>query len=243
MSENMTEKEFLKHYNMRDYDPVSLTVDITLLTIKDGELAILLVKRKDHPFKNKWALPGGFVLPDETPDQAVRRELEEETSVIVEKSYVEQLKTYAGPNRDPRGYVVSVAYVALAPISDEPVAGDDAKEAVFVPVKEALGRDLAFDHHQIITDGLARVRDKVEYAPIAPHFLVDKEFTMGELRDVYEIIWDKEISPGNFRRKVLSVEDFIHPTGTYRKSQIRGGRNSELYAMGDAKEIYPPFKR
>lgn len=153
MSTSKTEKEFLETYNMREYEPVSLTVDLALFTIKQGELCILMVERGGHPFKGCWALPGGFVDTNETLDEAVRRELEEETSIILEETYIEQLKTYASPSRDPRGYVASVVFVALAPIREVPRAGDDARKAVFLPVEEVLnsGR-LAFDHEEIIRD-------------------------------------------------------------------------------------------
>lgn len=238
----MSEKSFLKNYNIRDYEPVSLTVDMTLFTIKSGELSVLLVERGGHPFQGQWALPGGFVEPNETPDESIERELQEETAITL-ATYAEQLKTYAGPNRDPRGYIVSVAYVALAPIIESPVAGDDARKAVFIPVEEALKMDLAFDHNIILQDGLERVRAKIEYAPLAPLFLEEDSFTLGELRTVYEIIWGKRLTPSNFRRKVLSVENLLEATGEVLQSRIRGGRRSELYKLGTAVEIYPPFRR
>lgn len=239
------EKEFLDNYDMSKFPNVALTVDITLFTVKDGKLSVLLVKRGGHPFKNKWALPGGFVNVDESLDEAVLRELKEETTININPSYIEQLKTYAYPDRDPRGYIASVAYVALTPVTESPVGKDDAIEAMFFPVEKVLklDKDLAFDHLQIIKDGLERVRAKIEYAPIAPSFLKDQMFTMSELREVYEIIWGEELIPSNFRRKVLSIPNFLIETGDYRVSNIYGGRKSELFRLGEVEEFYPPFKR
>lgn len=243
--ENVTEEEFLESYDLREFPAMALTVDITLFTIHKGKLSVLMVKRGGHPEKNKWALPGGFVNTNESTEEAVYRELMEETLIDVESSYVEQLKTYAYPGRDPRGYIASVAYVALAPINKTPIGSDDAIDARFFPVDEVLENgfiNIAFDHAQIIKDGLDRVRAKIEYAPVAVSFLKDNVFTISELREVYEIIWGIDLVPSNFRRKVLSIANFLEPTGERRQSTILGGRSSELYKIGKVKEFYPPFK-
>lgn len=241
----ITEDEFIQQYNMREFAPVAVTVDLSIFTIKNGKLSVLLIKRGGHPEKGKWALPGGFVNVDESLDEAAARELSEETNITIEDGYLEQLKTYGNPHRDRRGYVVSVAYVALVPQVDRPEAGDDAAEAHFFAVEDVLSEDfdIAFDHHNIISDGLERVRAKIEYAPIAHLFLDSETFTMSELRNVYEIVWGTELIPSNFRRKVQSVPGFLEPVGTKRTSSVDGGRASDLYRAGKAKEIFPPFKR
>lgn len=241
----VTEEEFLKNYDMSKYPTVAVTVDLSIFTIRNNKLSILLVSRKGHPFKNHWALPGGFVDTSETLDEAAERELKEETNIVIEKGYLEQLKTYGSPDRDPRGFVVSTAYVALAPKVERPQAGDDALDAHFFSVDDVLSKDfdLAFDHDVIIRDGLERIRSKMEYSPIAHHFLDDDNFTMSELRRVYEIVWGSEIVPSNFRRKLQSVNGLLEPVGEKRTSDFDGGRASDLYRAGDSTEIYPPLKQ
>jgi len=242
--ENMTEEEFLKNYDLRKYAPVGVTVDLTIFTIKNGKLSVLLIERGDHPFKGQWALPGGFVDTTESLEEAAARELKEETNLSIEDGYLEQLGTYGRPGRDPRGFIVSTAYVALAPNIETPTAGDDARNARFFAIDEVLSKDfdLAFDHADIITDGLDRVRAKIEYAPIAPKFISDDSFTISELRNVYEIVWGIQLVPSNFRRKVQSVKDFLVPVGEKRTSDLPGGRASDLYKAGSADVIYPPLR-
>lgn len=245
MNNEITEEEFLKNYDMSKYPTIAGTVDLTIFTVRNNQLSVLLIKRKGHPYKGQWALPGGFVDVSESLDEAAVRELKEETDLTVEEGYLEQLRTYGSPDRDPRGYVVSTAYVALIPHASSPTAGDDAAEARFFPVGDVLGEDFetAFDHQEIITDGLARVRAKIEYAPVAHKFLDDDTFTISELRKIYEIVWGIEITPSNFRRKVLSVPDFLETVDEKRSSQIEGGRQSQLFRAGKAENIFPPLKR
>lgn len=241
----MTEDEFIAQYNMKDYASVSATVDLLIFTIRDEQLQLLLIERGGHPELGKLALPGGFVNTDESLDQAAERELMEETGVSV-SGYLEQLKTYGNPNRDRRGFVISTAYVALIPHVADPEAADDAASADFYPVSEILGElrdNLAFDHAEIIEDGLARVRAKIEYAPVASEFIDSESFTMSELRRVYEIVWGVELLPSNFRRKVQSVPGLVEPTGEKRRTSADGGRTSDLYVAGSAKEIYPPLRQ
>lgn len=244
MNKETTEEEFLKNYDMSKYPSIAGTVDLAIFTIRNNQLSILLVKRGGHPHKGKWALPGGFVDVKESLDKAASRELLEETNLTVTEGYLEQLKTYGSPSRDPRGYVISTAYVALVPHASAPQAGDDADEARFFAVEDVLKDfELAFDHENIIKDGLERVRAKIEYAPIAHHFLDDQTFTISELRKVYEIVWGETITPSNFRRKIQSVPDLLIPVKDKRSSKIDGGRESQLFTAGKAKEIFPPLRR
>jgi 8-oxo-dGTP diphosphatase len=241
----ITEEEFLRNYDPRAYAPVAVTVDLTIFTIRNSKLSILLIKRGGHPELGKWALPGGFVNVDESLDQAAARELREETSLTIEDGYLEQLRTYGYPGRDPRGYVVSTAYVALAPHVTRPTAGDDAAEAHFFPVEDVLSEDfaLAFDHGVIIRDGLERVRAKLEYQAIAHHFLEDEAFTLTELRRVYEIVWGAEVVASNFRRKLHAIPQLLEPVGSRRTSEVEGGRSSDLFRAGPVREIFPPLRR
>ncbi|GAA0538514.1 NUDIX domain-containing protein [Paractinoplanes ferrugineus] len=238
----MGEEEFLAGYDARDYPAVAVTVDVVALTIRAGRLCVLLVERGEHPFAGHRALPGGFVRPDETLDAAALRELTEETGLgVLERAHLEQLKTYGDPGRDPRMRVLSVAYLAFAPSLPEARAGGDASAAYWVPVEEASG--LAFDHGAVLADGLDRARAKLEYTPLATAF-VEREFTIGELRQVYAAVWGEELHAGNFHRKVLSVPGFVESTGgTTAKGGERGGPRAKLYRAGDARLLHPALLR
>lgn len=235
------EAEFLASYDPTRFDPVAVTVDLALLTILDGRLSILLIERGGHPYKGAWALPGGFVNRDEDLDTAARRELVEETNVTVDVAHVEQLRTYGTPDRDPRMRVVSVAYLCFMPMTEtRPVAGDDAATVRWWAIDDLFaedGPDLAFDHTQVIQDAVERCRSKIEYTTLATSFL-GATFTLGELRRVYETVWDLKLDPGNFGRKVRSIEGFVIADGP---TSGRGHR--PLYRSGPASEIMPPFKR
>lgn len=240
----MTEEEFLAKYDLSKYPPKAVTVDLLIFTIEEGELKILLIKRGGHPEMGKWALPGGFVNNNESIDKAALRELQEETNLDA-RGWLEQLKTYGDPHRDPRGYVTSVAYVGFIPNLGEFKAGDDAAHAELIVVDDILNGDLqmAFDHKKIVADGLNRVRAKIEYQTITPDFIPKDEFTLAELRHVYEVVWGKKIPAPNFRRKVLATPGFLIPVGKKGASEIEGGRLSELYTKGDASRIYPEMRR
>ena len=261
------ESEFLAAYDPRDYDPVSVTVDVVALTIRDAALHVLLVRRGGAPYAGMWALPGGFVQAgapgrdgdaEDLPDAAVR-ELAEETGLSAKggalgRVHLEQLGTYGTPGRDPRMRVISVAYLAFAPELPDPEAGGDAADAAWVPV-DALGltasdgqrpgttRRLAFDHARILSDGLERARAKLEYTPLATAFC-DGAFTIPELRAVYEAVWGEELHAGNFHRKVLSVPGFVESTGeTSDRGGRRGGPKPRLYRAGDARLLHPALLR
>ncbi|HEY3714287.1 MAG TPA: NUDIX domain-containing protein [Jatrophihabitantaceae bacterium] len=215
----------------------AVTVDLVVLTIRDDALCALAIRRGEPPYRGRWALPGGFVRPDEDLPDAAERELAEETSV---HAYLEQLATYGAPRRDPRMRVVTVAYLALAPSLPVPQAGTDAADARWMPIDELLGQRLAFDHHRILADGLERARAKLEYTPLATAFCA-AEFTVAELRRVYEIVWDATLDPRNFHRKVTKTVGLLTPTG---KSTTRdGGRPAQLYRRGQVELLYPPLLR
>lgn len=217
---------------------VSLTVDLILLTIRDGRLDVLLVERGHDPHAGRWAIPGGFVDPGEDLEEAARRELAEETGVDHVDGHLEQLRTYATPGRDPRGRVVSVAHLAFLPDRSEPTAGDDAAEARWWPVDAVPA--LAFDHDRILADGLERARSKLEYTTLAMS-LVPEPFTIADLRTVYEAVWGVDLDAANFRRKVLSTPDFVVDTG--RRIDVGRGRPAALYRRGTASALHPPMLR
>lgn len=186
----------------------AVTVDLVVLTIRDGELSVLLVTRGNDPFAGQLALPGGFVLAGEDLDAAAARELSEETGIALASApVIEQLKTYGTPDRDPRPErVVTVAYFAVLPGAGDVVGGSDAAAAQWLPVREVGtgGAVLAFDHAQIVADGVARTQAKIEYTALATAFL-PLQFTVNALRQVYETLWDTRLDRGNFHRAVADV--------------------------------------
>ena len=211
-----------------DYPIFYVTVDIVVLTLIDDELRALVIKRGQAPHKGRWALPGGFVGPKEDIKAAAVRELREETGVSTGSVVLEQLRTYGTPRRDPRGRVVSVAWLAVLPDAPMPRAGSDTVSASWRPVSELTEAKLAFDHHRILADGVERARNKLEYTTLATAF-VGEEFTLSELRKVYEVTWGRELDPGNFQRKVKYTEDFVEPTGKTRHSPVGRGRPAAVF--------------
>jgi 8-oxo-dGTP diphosphatase len=220
------------------YPPFAVTVDLVILTVGGDGLEALVIERGEEPFLGELALPGGFVRPDETLDDAASRELAEETGL--RERHLEQLASYGEPDRDPRMRVVTVAYLAMTPDPPSPTAGTDAAAAAWVPVRSLARQHLAFDHRKILRDGIERARAKLEYTTLARAFC-PREFTIAELRRIYEAIWGEELDPRNFSRKVLSTEGFIVPTDA--TTTRGGGRPARLYRAGPATELSPPLRR
>jgi len=225
-----------------DFEPMGVAADLVILTVRSGSLQVLLIRRGIAPYKGRWALPGGFVRPAEGLEAAARRELAEETGLDVGRIHLEQVATYGEPGRDPRGRVVSVAYLALVPDLPAPVAGTDAASAGWVAVAELLSdrKRLAFDHHRILGDAVERARAKLEYSPLATAFCAD-EFTISELRGVYEAVWGVPLDPRNFHRKATKTQGFVVPTG--ETTTRDGGRPAQLFRRGTATVLYPPLVR
>lgn len=220
----------------------AVAVDLVVLTVRGGELCVLTVRRGIPPYQGKFALPGGFVLPDEDLEAAAYRELAEEAGLKKRAVTLEQLRTFGAPGRDPRGRVVSVAYLAMGAGLPDPRGGSDALSAQFEPVSEYLSRRagplaLAFDHKAILAAGVERARAKLEYTGLGVAFC-PPEFTVGELRAVYEAVWDVTLDPANFHRKVTNASGFLVPTGgrTSRGGAPRGplsGRSARAPAPTD----------
>lgn len=217
---------------------VTVTVDLVALTIRDDELQVLLVERGVEPFLGRLALPGGFIQEDEALLEAAVRELEEETHIPVNLLHLEQLGTYGNPGRDPRGRVITVAYLAIAPNLPAPVGDTDAADARWVPLGAVT--ELAFDHERILREGVERARAKLEYTTIAAAFCAEK-FTMGDLRRVYEIVWGIRLDPRNFQRKVRNTEAFVIELPEMRRQE--SGRPAKLHVRGHATLLYPSILR
>ena len=224
-----------------EHPPFAVTVDLVVFTIRDDALCVLTVRRGQAPYKGRLALPGGFVHIDEDLEVAALRELNEETGIgRFDRLHLEQLGTYGSPKRDPRMRTVSVAYLALAADLPDPRAGTDAAAAQWVPVDDALAGRLAFDHGGILADGLERARAKLEYTTLATTFC-PPEFTIADVRRVYEVVWGVTIDPRNFHRKIQATAGFVEPTGELT-SQGRG-RPAQIFRAGDATALHPPLVR
>ncbi len=198
-----------------DYRKPAVTADIVIYTIQDNDLKVLLVKRGIEPFKDKWALPGGFVRIHESLEEAAKRELEEETDV--KEVYLEQLYTFGDVNRDPRGRVITVSYFALInseKAKQELKASSDASEAKWFSVSNLP--ELSFDHNRILNYAIKRLRWKFEYTTVA-FSLLPKKFTLTQLQKIYEIVFNKKFDKRNFRKKILSL-DIVTPTKEIKKN-------------------------
>ncbi len=202
------------------YERPSLTVDLVLFTFTEGELRVLLIKRRNWPYADCWALPGGFVGIAERIEDAAARELSEETGV--EGVYLEQLYTFGEPKRDPRGRVITVAYFAIvgADVRQQARAGEETTDANWFDVY-ALPR-LAFDHDRIIHYALQRLRYKLEYTALG-FLLLPDEFTLSELQQVYEVVLQEHLDKRNFRRKILA-QGIVEYAGKLRYGDHRPAR-------------------
>ena len=221
-------------YDPSQFPAFAVTVDMVILTMSGGMLHVLLVRRGEAPFEDMWAIPGGFKRPNETLDEAAKRELREETGVDA-ASVLAQFGAYGDPGRDPRMNVVTVAYLAVLRDVGDVVAGTDAADAGLTPVSDVLNGklQLAFDHQRIVRDAIERVRVELEASGMATAF-VGTTFTMAELRTVYEAIWGVQLDAANFRRSILAEDGWVIPTGRRARPGSSGGRPAELYRAGRA---------
>jgi 8-oxo-dGTP diphosphatase len=230
-----TEDDFLGKYDLTAYPRPSVTVDIVLFTVVDGQLRVLLIRRGTHPFLGHWALPGGFIRPQESAEEAARRELREEAGA--QDIYLEQLFTFSRPGRDPRGWVVSVAYYALVTLERLTIrAGDDASDARWFQVRDGVDGAveahalpgggpvcLAFDHADILATALQRIRGKLDYVPIGFQLLPPR-FTLTQLQVVHQAVLGRPLDKRNFRAKVqrdrLVVATPERVVGPHRPAQL-----------------------
>ena len=228
-------------------DRLYVTVDILILTVRDSRLRLLLGRRADPPFAGRWALPGRFVGLDETAETAVRRLIGE--MLTPEETFLEQLYTFTGVDRDPRGRVISTAYLVILPWRrlEAALAREGARLRSFelrldggrlalTDGGEALDvESLAFDHGRIIETGLLRLRGKLDYTDIGFRFLNDPEaFLLGELQEVFEAVLDRRIDTSNFRRTILTRYETAGRIEQTDQSNRRGrGRPAALYRFNE----------
>lgn len=196
------------------YRRPALTVDTVVFGVsyEEKRLDVLLIKRKNAPFKGKWALPGGFVdKKDDDLHYAALRELKEEAGIMPD--HIEQLGTYGAKGRDPRERVVSVAYFSLLNRHKYfATAGSDAAETCWMPARQLPSIRLAFDHNKIVADAINRLEGKVRYTPIGLWLI--EPFTIGDIRKLYEIILGRPMDVSNFRRKFAKYKKFLKPHGS-----------------------------
>jgi 8-oxo-dGTP diphosphatase len=206
--------------DIHKYQKPSVTVDIVIFTVHENELKVLLVKRAIEPFKDKWALPGGFVRIKESLDDAAKRELQEETGV--KDVYLEQLYSFGEPERDPRGRVITISYIAL--VNSENInlkASTDVSNVQWFSLKKIPA--LAFDHKKILEYALKRLKWKFEYTTVA-FSLLPKKFTIGEIQKIYERVFNKKFDKRNFFKKIISLnilkEEGIKKDVSYRPPML-----------------------
>jgi len=190
---------------------------------KEVGVSILLIKRKYKPFKDEWAIPGGFINDKESLEDAVERELSEETGIKI--NYLEQLYTFGKPDRDPRRRILSVAYFGLVKSSqfEKLQATTDAKEAKWFNIKSLP--KLAFDHKEIIKLAIERLRGKIIYQPIGFE-LLDKKFPFSDLEHLYSTLLDRPVDRRNFKKKVMhlgildELDEKVKSTGAGRPGNL-----------------------
>lgn len=210
-----------------------ITVDTVILTIKNNALLALLIRRDREPFKDKWAIPGGYVRMSENLEQAAVRILKEKTDV--DNVYLEQLYTFGDPLRHPDSRVITCVYFALVRYEDVKVV--ESEDVAWYPIDDLP--PLAFDHKEIIDYTRARVRLSLKTCPVA-YQLLNEKFTLTEMQKVYELIMGKKLDKRNFRKKVLGTEGLITLDEFTKASSKRPARlyqYKQLYS-GDLKSFF-----
>lgn len=211
-----------------EFHKIIVTVDSVIFGVRDNKLEILLLKRRSSPYAGKWCLPGGVIIGNETADECAERILEEKAGI--RKMFLEQLYTFSGVKRDPRGRVITIAYYALVqPSQYAIVAGRDTEKIEWHSIENIP--QLGFDHNSIAEVALARLRAKVRYQPIGFE-LLSSAFTLTQLQNLYETILGYSIDKRNFRKKLLGM-GLLDATGKKEVNVKR--RAAELYRFNKQK--------
>lgn len=241
-----TRKEMVGMHESLSQGQLYVTVDMLILTVREGKLNLLLSRRKDAPYAGRWALPGRFIGVDESAETTVRKLLDE--MLPARDAFLEQLYTFSDVNRDPRGRVISTAYLVIIPGQklDRLLEETQTPFRRFEVRTEAdglrlagedgtvlIGSDLAFDHGRIIETGVNRLQGKIDYTDVGFRFLNDlKAFSLGELETVFEAVLGKELDSSNFRRLIRKkYEETGRMTLTDREDKQKRGRPAALYQL------------
>ncbi len=231
----MTEQEFLLTYNIHDFDVPLTSVDLVIFTLQEQSLKVLLIERGEHPFKGRWALPGGYIdlKRDRDLDATASRKLREKTGVDL--SYLEQLQGFGSATRDPRGWSATFAYFALIDAHDVTLSHGSGSSAVaWVGVEELANRPaLAFDHAAIVALAVQRLRAKVEYTSLPVHLLA-AEFTLPELQQVYQTILGRAVDKSAFRKRIKEGDFLEEVTGKQRHAS---NRPAQLYRLREGQPL------
>jgi 8-oxo-dGTP diphosphatase len=204
------------------YEQPAVTVDLVIFTVNDDTLQVMLVKRAEEPFADRWSIPGGFLKVSESLEEAALRVLNEKAGV--ENVYVEQLYTFGDPDRDPRTRVITVTYFALIPWKDLiPPPSDKVTDLMWTSVHRLP--KLAFDHKMIVEYAVKRLRAKASYSNIV-YGLMPRQFRLSELQRMYEIIINGKLDKRNFRKRMLAT-GLLQETG--RKDTAGAHRPAMLY--------------
>ena len=233
MKLSKSEKVYLENYDIHDFDIPLASVDLSIFTIENGELLVLLVKRAEHPYHGMWSLPGGFVdtQTDKDLEATAYRKLEQKTGI--KTPYVEQIETIGNKTRDRRGWSMTVLYFALIPHIDTKKQTEVVDEAQWMSLKKATKLNLAFDHKELLNKAYERLRSKVSYSTLPMHIL-PREFTLADLQTAYEVILDRNVDKKAFRRRI-DAADLLVETG---KSRQDGGRPAKLYRIKKGGKTY-----
>ncbi|NNK14608.1 MAG: NUDIX hydrolase [Desulfofustis sp.] len=235
MASSQTERQFLNTYNIHDYDIPLVSVDIAIFSVIDDKLNVLTVKRAQQPRKGKWALPGGFINldTDKTIEDAAYRKLAEKTGVT--KAHLEQVISVGNNTRDPRGWSVTIAYMALVSVDAVDLRKDGSSEELTWTQVDQLKKnnDLAFDHNKILKICHQRLKDKVRYTSL-PVNLLPPEFTLTELQRIFEVVLAEPIEKKSFRRRMLDAQ-ILEETGNFREGSTRPAK---LYRVADINTNY-----
>lgn len=223
----MTDKEASQEETIAQDKP-TVSVDCVVFGLDEGDLKVALIQRKTEPFKDKWALPGGWVGLHESVENAAYRVLKQETDI--DTLYLEQLYTFGDLNRDSRARVVTVAYFALVNLYEHPIhAAMGAAEGEWIAVKKLP--ELAFDHQRIMDYTLDRLKNKVHYEPVGFE-LLPRKFTLTQLQKLYETVWERKLDKRNFRKKILKMGILLQLDETEKDVAHRAAR---LYRFDEEK--------
>ncbi len=209
-------------------ESLAVAVDIAIMTADTGVIKVLLIRRKNEPYKGKWALPGGFVKEKEELIDAAERELKEETGVS--GVVLEQLHAFGGVDRDPRGRVVSVAFISFLPQESLVKAATDAADADWFPIYDLP--ELAFDHDEIVRFSLTWLRHNLEHSAVDKHFLPE-QFALKDIQTIYEAILGGPLDEKEFYREILQSGKIIETASEGKKTKKTYSFNPEFIDFED----------